>query len=67
MELTHIVYLADLIMSKFHAGLELEQLNTEALPSRLKTIGFSIESLSEIVDLVPAGAFKSEPQPALTE
>ncbi len=31
MELTHIVYLADLIMSKFHAGLELEQLNTEAL------------------------------------
>ena len=65
-ELTHIVYLADLIMSKFHVGLELEQLNTDVLPSSLKTIGFSIESFSDIVDLIPAGAFKAEPQPTLT-
>ena len=65
-ELTHIVYLADLIMSKFHAGLELERLNTEALPSSLKTIGFSIESFADIVDLIPAGAFKAEPQQTFT-
>jgi putative nucleotidyltransferase with HDIG domain len=65
LELIQVVYLADLIMSKFHVGLELERPNTKALPSSLKTIGFSIESFANIVDLIPAGAFKSEPQQAL--
>jgi putative nucleotidyltransferase with HDIG domain len=66
-ELTHIVYLADLLMSRFHTGLELERLCTETLSARLRTIGFSIEKFSDIVDLIPAGVFKSEPEPALTQ
>jgi putative nucleotidyltransferase with HDIG domain len=52
-ELVHIVYLADLLMSRFNTSLELERLNTEALASRLKTIGFSIERFAEIVDFIP--------------
>jgi HD-like signal output (HDOD) protein len=65
-EVTHIVYLADLIMSRFHAGLELELLSTEGLSSKLKTIGFSIESFCDIVDSVPAGVFRLEPTPSFS-
>ena len=66
-ELKHIVYLADLLMSRFHTGLELDRLSTEALSARLRTIGFSIEKFSHIVDLIPAGVFKPEPELALTQ
>ena len=66
-ELTNIVYLADLIMSRFQNGLELERLSTATLSSRLRTIGCSIEKFSEIVDLIPAGVFKSEPELALMQ
>jgi putative nucleotidyltransferase with HDIG domain len=52
-ELVHIIYLADLLMSRFNTSLELERLNTEALVSRLKTIGFSIDRFAEIVDFIP--------------
>ncbi len=65
--LTHIVYLADLLMSRFHTGLELDRLDTETLSSRLRTIGFSIEKFCDIVDMIPSGAFKSEPQLELTK
>ena len=66
-ELTNIVYLADLLMSRFHTGLELERLSTATLSSRLRTIGFSIEEFSNIVDLIPTGVFKSEPELALMQ
>ena len=52
-ELVHIVYLADLLMSRFNTSLELERLDMEALASRLKTIGFSIDRFPEIVDFIP--------------
>ena len=67
LELTHIVYLADFLMSRFHPGLELERLSTETLALRLKTIGFSIEKLPKIVDWIPDEVFKSEPEPVLTQ
>lgn len=65
LELTHIVYLADLLMSRFHAGLELERLNTESLSSRLAAIGLSIEKFPDIVDLIPVEVFESSPELAL--
>ena len=65
--LTHIVYLADLLMSRFHTGLEIDRLGTETLSSRLKAIGFSIEKFSDIVNLIPSEAFKSEPELLLTK
>jgi len=54
-------------MSRFHTGLELDRLGTEALSSRLRTIGLSIEKFSDIVDSIPAGVFKSEPELVLTQ
>jgi putative nucleotidyltransferase with HDIG domain len=64
-ELAHTVYLADLLMSRFNTGLELERLDTDTLSSRLAAIGLSIEKFPEIVDLIPAAVFESSPELAL--
>jgi putative nucleotidyltransferase with HDIG domain len=66
-ELTHVVYLADLLMSRFRTGLELERLSTETLATNLRNLGFSTEKFSDIVDLIPAGVFKPEPELALAQ
>jgi HD-like signal output (HDOD) protein len=66
-ELTYIFYLADLIMFRFHIGLELACQSTAALPSRLRTVGFSIEKFSEILDSIPIEVFQSGPAPMLTQ
>jgi putative nucleotidyltransferase with HDIG domain len=58
-ELAHVVYLADLLMTRFHSGLELERLNTESLATRLETIGLTTEKFPHIVDLIPIGVFES--------
>ncbi len=58
-DLVHIIYLADLLMSRFHVGLETERLNTDDLAKRLETLGFSINSFSDIVNMIPAEALKS--------
>jgi len=64
-ELAHTVYLADLIMSRFNTGLEIERLDTGLLSSRLATIGLSAERFPDIVDLIPVGVFESSPELAL--
>ncbi len=64
-ELVHIVYLADLLMSRFHTGLELERLETETLAARLETIGFSISKFSELVDHIPMKVLETSPEAAL--
>jgi putative nucleotidyltransferase with HDIG domain len=61
-ELAHIVYLADLLMSRFNTCLELERIDTEALSSRLKTIGYSIDRFPEIVDFIPIESLKPSPE-----
>ena len=65
LELAHVVYLADLLMTRFHTGLELERLNTEALGARMEAIGLSTEKFPEIVDLIPMGIFESSPEVAI--
>jgi putative nucleotidyltransferase with HDIG domain len=65
-ELVHIVYLADLLMSRFHAGLELERLNTDTLETRLEAIGLSISAFPALVDHIPLKALESSPEFALT-
>jgi putative nucleotidyltransferase with HDIG domain len=67
LELAHVVYLADLLMSRFHSGLELERLNTESLASRIETIGLSIDKFADIVDLIPIGVFESSPELAILQ
>jgi putative nucleotidyltransferase with HDIG domain len=61
-ELVHIVYLADLLMSRFNTSLELERISAEALASRLKTIGFSIDQFPKIVDFIPVKSLESSPE-----
>ncbi len=65
LELAHTVYLADLLMSRFHAGLELDRLDTAALSARLAVLGLSIERFPDIVDLIPLRVFESSPELAL--
>jgi putative nucleotidyltransferase with HDIG domain len=52
-ELVHLVYLADLIMSRFMVGQELERLETDSLASRLQTLGLSTRQFPVIVDGIP--------------
>jgi len=60
-ELTHMVYIADFLMSKFHAGLELEHMNTDNFVSRFEKIGLSVSQFQDIVDLIPANISESSP------
>ena len=62
LELAHIVYLADLLMSRFHTGLELERLDTAALSAKLAVLGLSLERFPDIVDLIPLRVFDSLPE-----
>ncbi|MBW1796829.1 MAG: HDOD domain-containing protein [Deltaproteobacteria bacterium] len=58
-ELTHLVYLADLLMSRFQAGRELECLNMDKLSSRLQKVGLATSQFPILVDLIPQGIFES--------
>jgi len=64
-ELVDIVYLADLLMSRFHTSLELERLNTEVLASRLEAVGLSIDRFPDIVDYIPVKSLELSPELAL--
>jgi len=57
--LTTIVYLADLLMSRFHSGLELERMGTGNLIDHLSHLGLSTEQFGALVDLIPRNIFQS--------
>lgn len=59
-ELTHIVYLADLLMSRFQVGQELECLNIDQFSLRLKKVGLSVSQLPILVDLIPQQIFDAQ-------
>jgi putative nucleotidyltransferase with HDIG domain len=65
-KLVHLVYLADLLMSRFHTGLEIERLNTDALATRLEILGLSIRKFPEIVEMIPLKVLETSPEMALT-
>jgi putative nucleotidyltransferase with HDIG domain len=56
-ELTHLVYLADLLMSRFLVGQELERLDTKDLVSRLQKVGIASNQLPKVVDSIPRQVF----------
>jgi hypothetical protein len=60
-ELTHMVYIADFLMSRFHAGLEREHINTDKFISRFEKTGLSISQFQDVVDLIPLMTFGSLP------
>lgn len=49
-ELTHIVYFADLILSRFMVGNELDRLNTDDFTKRLNKIGMTPEQFPELIE-----------------
>jgi len=61
-DLTHVVYLADLLMSRFHSGLELERLSTSNLAARLQCLGLQMSDLPRIVDMIPIEVFAQAPE-----
>ena len=67
LELAHTVYLADLLMSRFNSGLELEWFGTETLSARLEALGLTAQKFPDIVDLIPLGVFDSSPELALRQ
>ena len=58
-ELVTIVYLADLLMSKFQPHHELEQLNMENLPARLNRLGLEPGDFPTLIDRIPKNIFQS--------
>ena len=56
-ELTHMVYLADFLMSRFKVGQELERMRADRFASRLQRIGLSTSQFPVIVDLIPQRVF----------
>lgn len=49
-ELVHLVYLADLIISRFMVGHEMERLGTKGLPDRLSILGLTSERFAAAVE-----------------
>jgi putative nucleotidyltransferase with HDIG domain len=56
--LTTIVYLADLLMSRFHTGLELERMGTDNLAEHLLQLDLSTGQLCNLVDMIPGKVFE---------
>ena len=57
--LTTIVYLADLLMSRFHSGLELERIGASRLIDRLASIDLTPAHFQTLVDLIPKKVFEA--------
>jgi putative nucleotidyltransferase with HDIG domain len=57
--LTTIVYLGDLLMSRFHTGLELERMGTDHIADHLSQLGLSTGHLCDLVDLIPEKVFET--------
>jgi putative nucleotidyltransferase with HDIG domain len=51
-ELTHLVYLADLLMNRFQVGQILESLNMEKLPQRLQKVGLEPSQFAAVIELI---------------
>lgn len=57
--LTHIVFLADLLMSGFRVGYEIERMDSSHLAPRLKVLNLKPEHLPAIIDYIPWNTFDS--------
>lgn len=56
-ELTHLVYLADLLMNRFQVGQVLEFLNMEKLPQRLQKVGLKPSQFAAVIELISQKIF----------
>jgi putative nucleotidyltransferase with HDIG domain len=60
-DLTTLVYIADLLMSKFQAGNEFEKLDAAQLTPCLTRLGLAPQHLPVIVDRIPRSVFWASP------
>ena len=58
--LPYIVYLSDVLMSRFQAGFEIEMLDTGQLLPAMNKIGLTMSQFPSIVDLVPHQTIASD-------
>ncbi|MCK5312363.1 MAG: HDOD domain-containing protein [Desulfobacteraceae bacterium] len=56
-EIVSIVFLADLLMSRFNTGLKLEKIKEDQLTLVLDTLGLSFSDLPQLVDSMPINLF----------
>jgi putative nucleotidyltransferase with HDIG domain len=56
-ELTHIVYFADLILSRFMVGHELDRLNTDDFTERLNCLGLTPEQFPALIESLAEDLF----------
>ncbi len=56
-ELAAIVYLGDLLMSRFHTGLEVERMETGRLNRHLDILGLKLDDFWGLVDAIPLSIF----------
>ncbi len=59
-EVVAAVYLANLLMSRFHTGLELSRVDTGALEQRLAMVGLGFDRFHDLIDWIPSKAFHIE-------
>ncbi len=58
-ELVSIVFLADLLMSRFNSGLKLEKIKNNQLTSALDILGLSFKDLPKLIDAIPINLFNT--------
>jgi putative nucleotidyltransferase with HDIG domain len=64
-EVAVLVNLADHIMFRFNAGLELESMRNERFVDRLQSAGIDAGQLPQLIDAVPADIFGATPETAI--
>lgn len=52
-DLVHIVYVADMLSTRFQAGLEYERMTSDKLVPRLEHLGLSLFEIPELIDKIP--------------
>lgn len=55
--LTLIVYLADLLLSRFNIGIEIERLDTQTLAKYMQALDLTTSQFADLVDLIPPAVF----------
>lgn len=64
--LESLVFLSNLLMSRFRAGLEIGQQSARSLAPHLTAVGLSPAQLPQVVDMIPVEVFEASPLAAIT-
>ncbi|NOX32492.1 MAG: HDOD domain-containing protein [Deltaproteobacteria bacterium] len=59
-DLAYIIYLSDLLMEKFNAGLSIEKNQTKSFETALGHLGLTMAEIPELVDAIPINAFNND-------